>query len=71
LLYPDASDVDGLNARVLIEDGPPQALEDLTHVRITAIVKSDERVTYEAEKQDPTGCVPAPAVTASSKSVFF
>jgi len=37
---------------VLIEDGPPQALKDLTEVRITVIVQSDERVTYEAPKQD-------------------
>jgi len=46
------SDVDGTNARVLIEDGPPQALKYLTEVRITAIVQSDKRVTYEAPKQD-------------------
>ena len=46
------SDVDGTNARLLIEDGPSQELKDLTHVRITAIVKSDSRVTYDAPKQD-------------------
>ena len=46
------SDVDGTNARVLIEDGPSQELKALTHVRITAIVKSDDRVTCDAAKQD-------------------
>ena len=51
-IYFDMTDVDGTNARVVIEDGPPQALKDLTHVRITAIVQSDDRVTYDAPKQD-------------------
>ena len=37
---------------MLIEDGPSQALEDLTHIRITAIVKSDDRVSYDAPRQD-------------------
>jgi len=51
-IYFDMTDVDGTNARVVIEDGPPQALKDLTHVRITATVQSDDRVIYDAPKQD-------------------
>ncbi|KPJ53316.1 MAG: hypothetical protein AMS16_05385, partial [Planctomycetes bacterium DG_58] len=54
-IYFDMTDVDGTNARVVIEDGPSQALKDLTHVRITAIVQSDERVTYDAPRQDSAG----------------
>ena len=51
-IYFDMTDVDGTNTRVVIEDGPPQALMDLTHVRITAIVQSDDRVTCDAPKQN-------------------
>jgi len=49
------ADIDGTNARLAIEDGPPQALNDITHLRITAIVKSDGRVAYEAGKQESSG----------------
>ena len=54
-IYFDMPDIDGTNARLKIEDGPPQALNDITNLRITAIVQSDERVVYEAEKQKSSG----------------
>jgi len=54
-IYFDLSDVDGTNSRVRIEGGPDQALEDITGVRITAIVKSDERVAYELSRDESAG----------------
>jgi len=44
------ADVDGSVSRVRVEDEEATCLKDITHVRITAIVKSDDRVTYEAEQ---------------------
>jgi len=54
-IYFDMVDVDGTNARVRVEDGSPQALMDITAVRITAIVKSDERIVYDAPRQETAG----------------
>jgi len=63
------TDVDGTNARVVIEDGPPQALMDLTHVRITAIVQSDDRVTCDAPKQDSAAS--SQSITRTARKTKF
>ncbi|HUV40082.1 MAG TPA: hypothetical protein VMY39_10730 [Planctomycetota bacterium] len=54
-VYFDMSDVDGTDARLLVDDGSLVALKDLTAVRITAIVQSDERVSFLASRQDTSG----------------
>jgi hypothetical protein len=56
--------VDGTNSRVRIEGGAAQALEDITDVRITAIVKSDMRVVYDAPREETTG--PSQRITTSA-----
>jgi hypothetical protein len=54
-IYFDMSAVDGTDARLLIEDHPPQALKGVTHVRMTAVVQSDERVVHDAPRRDAAG----------------
>jgi hypothetical protein len=54
-IYFDSADIDGTNACLRIENGPSQALQDITHVRITAIVKSDVRVVYDAPREETAG----------------
>jgi len=49
------ADVDGKVSLVRVEDEQATCLKDITAVRITAIVKSDDRVTYEAERDDSAG----------------
>ena len=54
-IYFDMTDIDGTNARLIVDDGATVALEDLTAVRITATIPSDDRVVHEAEKEDASG----------------
>ena len=54
-IYFDLTDLDGSNSRLVADDGTTVALKDVTHVRLTAIVKSDERVAYDAERQETAG----------------
>jgi len=54
-IYFDMTDVEGINVGVRAETGGMLGLKDITDVRITAVVKSDERVVYEAERQDSAG----------------
>ena len=54
-IYFDLTDLDGSNSRLVADDGTTVALQDVTHVRLTAIVKSDERVAYDAERQESAG----------------
>jgi len=49
------TDIDGTDARLIVDDGATVALEDLTAVRITATIQSDDCVVYEAEKQTSAG----------------
>ena len=52
----------------LIEDGPSQELKDITHVHITATVKSDDRVSYEAAKQESAASSQSITHTVKKKS---
>jgi hypothetical protein len=48
-------DIDGTNSCLRVDDGRTVALKDLTDVRITAVVKSDERVVYDAPREETAG----------------
>jgi hypothetical protein len=50
---------------VRIEGGPPLALEEITNVRITAIVKSDVRVVYDAPREETAGSSQTIATSAT------
>jgi hypothetical protein len=54
-IYLDLADVDGSASRLRLEDAQSVALEEITDVRVTAIVQCDERVTHEAEKSETSG----------------
>lgn len=54
-IYFDMADVDGTNSRLRVDNDQTVALKDVSGVRITAIVKSDERVVYDAPRQDSAG----------------
>jgi len=54
-IYFDMLDVDGTNSRLRVESGTKVSLQDLSAVRITAIVKSDSRVEYDAPRQGTAG----------------
>jgi hypothetical protein len=48
-------DIDGVDARLATDDGRSVALKDLSAVRVTAIVKSDSRVSCDAERRESAG----------------
>jgi len=54
-IYFDLADVDGAQSRLGVADGVSLALTELDSVRVTAIVKSDDRVAYDAERQSSAG----------------
>ena len=48
-------DVDGTDSRLVTDDGRSVTLMDVSAVRVTAIVKSDDRVAYDAERRESAG----------------
>jgi len=54
-IYFDMQDVDGSNSPLIVDDGTTLALMDVSAVRVTAIVKSDERVAYDAQREESAG----------------
>ena len=54
-IYFDLTDLDGSNSRLVTDDGTTLALIDVSAVRVTAIVQSDERVAYDAEREESAG----------------
>ena len=66
-IYFDMADVDGAESALLIDGGRRLALKDVTSVRVTAIVKSDERVASLAERTDSAGSTRTIAETIRSE----